>query len=89
MKTLTSIAAILALSTHAVSAGTLAPPIVEDDVIVVEEGPAGTLGMAGGLGTAGAVAGGLLAVAALAAIVGDDGDDDETDTTTETVVAVD
>ena len=82
MKTLTSIAAILALSTQAVFAGSLAPVAVESDVVVVEEAPAGSLGMSGGLGTAGVVAGGLLGIAALAAIIGDDDDDDEESTTT-------
>ena len=83
MKTLTSIAAILALSTQAVFAGSLAPAVVEGDVIAVEE-PAPA--MVGGLGTAGAVAGGLLAVAALAALIGDDDDDDDDEVSTTTTV---
>lgn len=86
MRTTIGIAASLLLSTQTVFAGSLAPPVVEQDVVVVEEGPAGTLGMGGGLGTAGAVAGGLLLVGALAAIAGDDDDDDDDDVSTTTTV---
>jgi hypothetical protein len=77
MKTLTGIAAVLAISTQAALAGGLAPAVIESDVVAVEEP-----GMAGGLGVTGAVVGGLLGVALLAALLSDDDDDDDSSTTT-------
>ena len=72
MKTMTSIAAILALGTQATFAGGFAPAQVESDVVVVED-----TGMVGGLSTTAAVAGGLLLVGVIAAIASDDDDDDD------------
>jgi hypothetical protein len=78
MKTLTSIAAILALGTSTAFAGSFAPAQVEGDVVVVDD-----VGMDGGLSTVAAVAGGLLLVGVLAAVANSDDDDDD-DTTTST-----
>ncbi len=76
MKTLTSIAAILALGTSTAFAGSYAPAQVEGDVVVVDD-----MGMEGGLSTTAAVAGGLLLVGVIAAVASG-GDDDDTSTTT-------
>lgn len=54
-------------------------------VVVVDQGPTGSLG---GLGTAGAIAGGVVGVALLAALLNEDDDDDEdSSSTTTTVIA--
>ena len=73
MKTLTSIAAILALGAPTAFAGSYAPAQVEGDVVVVDD-----MGMEGGLSTTAAVAGGLLLVGVIAAVASGGDDDDDT-----------
>lgn len=75
----TLLATSLAVSTALPAlAGGLDDAIIEAPV-VVEPAPAGI----GGLGTVGAVVGGLVALGIIAAVIDDDDDDDDSGATTE------
>ncbi len=62
-------------------AGGLDDAIIEAPVVVEPAPPAGSLGL-GGLGAAGAVVGGLVALGIIAAVIDDDEDDDDAANTT-------
>ena len=79
-----TLALLLATSLAATSAmpalaGGLDDAIIEAPIAVEPVPPAGTLGL-GGLGAAGAVVGGLVAIGIIAAVIDDDDEDDTTPT---------